>query len=142
MTRTRSSRSISSVMATRTASIILISATDKSPSHIVQRPGRFWYGRLDWTLGQGHTPGSLGGTRNFVLGRRQERDGQSSAGQAMLSAERVAGHLFRLAWPVDQEAERRPGCLFLAAPDPDRARGRQAGSGRRPYGCQIPGSQD
>src|SRR5438132_1792610 len=46
ITSTRSSRSISSVMAARTASIILISATWFSREDIVQRPGSFWGGSL------------------------------------------------------------------------------------------------
>src|SRR5713101_1713393 len=49
---------------------------------------------------------TLGGNWHFVLGRCQERDGRVSAGQALLPAERAAGHLLRVARLIRNQGDK------------------------------------
>src|SRR5205814_9835431 len=128
MTRTRSSRSISSAMAARTASIMRISPTWSSPCSL-------------YRLGEGRGITTLLEVPYFVLGRRQERDGRSAAGTSVLPAERAARHLFRRAWQAAEAERQRPGRLLLAPAQRGRAQGREARPRRGTYGGQVPGGQ-
>src|SRR5437879_10085572 len=136
---TRWSRSISSAMAARTASIMRICEIQR----IVARKEQ-----CDWTrlvarmlLGKGGGNNLPGGTRDFVLGRGQERDGWASTSTALLSAERAARRLLRFAGPPAGQPAWPVGVL-LAAPPRCGPQGREAGSRRRANGSEIPGRQD
>jgi len=90
-----------------------------------------------------HSREAAANERDFVLGRRQERDGRASAGTTLLPAERAAGDLFRFACPADQTTGRaRAGGLLLAASQRGGAKGRQARSRRRSDGRQVPGREN
>src|SRR3989442_9269775 len=82
-----------------------------------------------------------GGTRDFVLGRGQERDGGASTSTALLSAERAARRLLRLARPPAGQPAGPVGVL-LAAPQRRGPQGREARSRRRADGSEVPGGQD
>src|SRR5579864_5082200 len=161
ITSTRPSRSISSAMAARTASIIRISGIScqahcPAPAHPAARrlaasrtrcqkrmsfesTGCATSGvRLTKGGGLNNLPG---GERYFVLGGRQERDGRADAGAALLSAERAARHLFRLTRPPADEKARTLR-LLLAASQRRRPQSRAAGSRGGSHGRQVPGGQD
>src|ERR1700686_2111867 len=129
MTTTRSSRSIASPVAARTASIILISGTCSlsfaaaSSGGFVPPPGRDRErsgppspcrgGEIRLGLGRGFI--SSLEVRDFVLGGRQERDGRAHAGATLLPAQRAARDLFRLPRaPAQPHGAGRGGGVVLA----------------------------
>src|SRR5690349_16073132 len=140
MTRTFSSRSISSVIAARTASIIRISGITCHcrARRVFSTVRRFSRVRLEGKGGRLEKP--PGGTRDFVLGGRQERDGGASTRAALLSAERAARHLLRIAWKAARQPA-RPLRVFLAAPQRRGEEGRPPGPRGRADGREVPGSQ-
>src|SRR5712692_469788 len=141
-TRTRSSRSISSVIAARTASIMRISGMSKrivARSTVMCAGRQRFGGRLQ--MEEGGRSITFLEVRDFVLGGGQERDGWASTGTALLSAERAARHLLRLAWSPSQQPH-RPFRLFLPAPQRSGAQGRAARPRRRADGRQVPRGQD
>src|SRR5438034_146963 len=144
-TRTRSSRSISSVMAARTASIIRIPGTTTDCRavwrYVVRwRPARCT-SRVRLQGEEGKVKITFLEVRDFVLGGGQERDGGASASKALLSAERAARRLLRVTRPPAWQRAWSFG-VFLFATKRGGAQGGAARQGGRTHGSQIPGREN